>query len=157
MQVQEMLYVSAEAFYDQLISEIVYDVNQSTGRKCKANKLQKGFSYTKKMKSKMGGKGDVKVTITALERPKIYAAKFESKTGTNFLTYEIEKLEDEKAIGVTYREEFEGVSKTKKWNYNMVMFFYNHKSTKKAKRLLRNIENYLKQKEQPQAIDEQHS
>ena len=155
MQIKEMLYVSADAFFDQLIKEIAYDVSASTQRKIKPKQVVKGLSYTKRLKSKIGGKGDVKVTIVDFERPYIYRAKFEGPTGVNYLSYEIELMDEKDQIGVTYTEDFQGQTSMKKWNYRLMMLFYNRRSKKKAKRLLRSIEAYIQQEEKNKELGQE--
>lgn len=149
MEVNEKLYVKAEDLFNQMAESIAYDISNSTGKKVRAKNIKKGYTYTKHMKNKLGKKGEVKVTITEFEAPKIYAAKFESINGTNYLSYEIEDLGD--SIGVTYREDFEGATSLKTWNNKLMSFFYNRGSKKKARRLLRAMEQYVKQQLEAQA------
>lgn len=144
MEINEKLYVKAEDFFEQLADSIAYDITNSTGKKVRPKAITKGYSYTKKMKNKMGKNGEVKVTITDFEAPKIYAAKFESVQGINYLSYAIESFPD--SIGVTYSEGFEGKTTSKSLNYKLMSFFYNRKSKKKASKLLRAMEHYIKEK-----------
>lgn len=148
MEVNEKLYVKADDLFNQMAESIAYDISNSTGKKVRAKNIKKGYSYTKRMKNKLGKKGDVKVTITDFEAPKKYAAKFESANGTNYLSYEIEDLGD--SIGVTYREDFEGATRMKTWNNKFMSFFYNRGSKKKARRLLRAMEQYIVQQQESQ-------
>lgn len=141
MEVNEKLYVKADEFFAQMKESIAYDISNSTGKKVRAKQISKGYTYTKKLKNKMGRKGEVKVTITDFEEPRIYAAKFESIQGTNFLSYEIEDLGD--SIGVTYKEDFKGASTLKNVNYKVMSFFYKRGSKKKAERLLRAMEKFI--------------
>lgn len=156
MEINEKLYVDADEFFNKMAESIAYDISESTGKKVRTKQITKGYSYTKKLKNKMGRKGEVKVTITDFESPRIYAAKFDSINGINYLSYEIEKFDD--AIGVTYREDFEGASISKKLNYKIMTFFYNRGSKKKARRLLRAMEQYIIQSretsEEETAIEE---
>lgn len=141
MEVNEKLYVRADEFFAKMADSVAYDISESTGKKVRAKNINKGYTYTKKLKNKLGRKGDVKVTITDFEAPRIYAAKFESTNGINYLSYEIEDLGD--SIGVTYSESFEGATKMKSLNYKFMSFFYNRGSKKKARRLLRAMEQYI--------------
>lgn len=153
MQINEMLYVDAETFFDQLAREVLYDINVATNRTLREKQIKKGFSYTKKMKNKLGRQGEVKVIITDFERPRIYGAKFISATGTNFMSYEIEQLEDPNAIGVTYTEEFDGANKTKALNFKTTMLIYKKKSEKNARKRLRKMETFLKQQKTQAELD----
>lgn len=145
MEINEKLYVKAEDFFEQLAESIAYDITTSTGKKVRPKAISKGYSYSKKMKNKMGKNGEVKVTITDFEAPKIYAAKFESVQGTNYLSYSIENFGD--SIGVTYSEGFDGKTASKSLNYKLMSFFYNRKSRKKASKLMRAMEHFIKEKE----------
>lgn len=144
MQIKEMLYVNADTFFDQLTKEVIYDIHVSTNKNVREKQLKKGYSYFKTMKNKIGRKGEVKVTITDFERPRIYAAKFESATGTNFMSYEVEKQEDSNMIGVTYTEEFDGMNSSKSMNHKVTMMFYKKRSEKNARKRLRKMEAFLK-------------
>lgn len=153
MQINECLHVGADAFFDQITKEVIYDIHTSTNKTVREKQIKKGYSYMKKMKNKIGRSGEVKVTITDFERPHIYAAKFESATGTNFMSYEIEQLDDPATIGVTYTEDFEGMNTSKSLNHKVTMFFYRRKSEKNAKKRLRKMEAYLKQQVQQERED----
>lgn len=141
MEVNEKLYVKAEDLFDQMAGSVAYDISNSTGKKVRAKNIKKGYTYTKRLKNKLGRKGEVKVTITEFEAPKKYAAEFESVNGINTLSYEITDLGD--SIGVTYKEDFVGATKLKSLNNKMMTFFYNRGSKKKARRLLRAMEQYV--------------
>lgn len=145
MEINEKLYVSADAFFDKLAESVAYDISSATGKKVRPKQVSKGYSYTKKLKNKVGRKGGVKVTITDFEAPKIYAAKFETNQGVNFISYKIEPMDN--GIGVTYSEGFEGGSAAKTLNYKIMSFFYSRGSKKKAQRLLRAIEKFIKDEE----------
>lgn len=153
MQINECLHVDADAFFNQITKEVIYDIHASTNKTVREKQIKKGYSYMKKMKNKIGRSGEVKVTITDFERPRIYAAKFESATGTNFMSYEIEQLDDPATIGVTYTEDFEGMNTSKSLNHKVTMFFYRRKSEKNAKKRLRKMEAYLKQQVQQEHED----
>lgn len=154
MQINEMLYVDADAFFDQLSREVIYDINVSTNKNVREKQIKKGYSYYKQMKNKIGRKGDVKVTITEFERPRIYSAKFESATGINYMSFEIEQLDKPNTIGVTYTEEFDGATTSKSLNHKTAMFLYNRKSEKNARKRLRKMEEYLKQQQTQNNIQE---
>lgn len=153
MEVNEKLYVKADEFFAKMAESIAYDISESTGKKVRAKNITKGYTYTKKLKNKMGRKGDVKVTITDYEAPRIYAAKFDSSNGINYLSYEVEDLGD--CIGVTYSESFEGATKMKSLNYKFMSFFYNRGSKKKARRLLRAMEQYINNEKETAAQAEE--
>lgn len=145
VEVNELLHVSAEDFFAQIAKSVAYDAQESTGKKVRPSHLRKGFSYTKKMKNKTGKKGEVLVTITEYKVPVCYKAKFESFSGINTISYEIEALED--GIGVSYKEDFSSDSKATNLNGKLVGALYKNRAKKKAVKLLRSIENYIQEQE----------
>lgn len=144
VEVNEKLYVSAEAFFTQLAESIAYDVYEATGKKIRPKQLHKGYSYHKKLKNKVGRKGDVKVVITEFSIPTAYCAEFHSYGGVNKLGYHIEKI-DTDYIGVTYTEDFIGNTKMANMNFRIMNAIYKKRAKKKAIRMLRAMETYIKE------------
>lgn len=144
VEVNEKLYVSAEAFFTQLAESIAYDVCEATGKKIRPKQLHKGYSYHKKLKNKVGRKGDVKVVITEFSIPTAYCAEFHSYGGVNKLGYHIEKI-DTDYIGVTYTEDFIGNTKMSNMNFRIMNAIYKKRAKKKAIRMLRAMETYIKE------------
>lgn len=145
MEINEKLYISAEEFFDAIAESVAYDISESTGKKVRPKQIKKGFTYSKKLKTKIGKKGTTKITITQFEAPICYSAEFISSQGTNEMSYHIEPLEDG-SIGVHYEENFKGSSKLKELNFKLVSIFYNRSAKKRAKRLLRSIEQFVIEK-----------
>ena len=139
IEVKERLYVQPEDFFQKIEESIVYDIEQSVGKKIKP---YKGYKYKKKMKSKVGKKGNVEILITEFKYPSNYSAEFKSLTGVNKISYAIDKIEDY-CIEVTYNESFEGKSKSYNLNFKLMNFFYKRKAKKRAHRMLKAIESYL--------------
>jgi hypothetical protein len=155
MEVNIALDITPEEFFDSIANSLEYDIKESTGKRVKFANLKKGYNYTKKLKSKMGGNATVKVTIEELEYPVVYAAKFDSASGINKIRYEIEKLDDCQ-IGLSYTEEFEGAKRS--YNINGAIFEWllsipNKKSLRKKFREMESviIENRGKTPEQIRA------
>lgn len=144
VEVNEKLYITAEDFFTQLTESIAYDITESTGKKVLAKQVHKGYSYHKQMKNKVGRKGDVKVVIKEFSYPTCYVAEFHSVQGVNIIKYEIEQMEDG-CIGVTYIEDFQGKSKAANWNFRFMSFLYNKRAKKRAVRMLRAMEEYIKE------------
>ena len=144
VEVNEKLYVSAEAFFTQLAESVAYDVCEATGKKIRPKQLHKGYSYHKKLKNKVGRKGDVKVVITEFSIPTAYCAEFHSYGGVNKLGYHIEKI-DTDYIGVTYTEDFIGNTKMANMNFRIMNAIYKNRAKKKARRMLRAMETYIKE------------
>lgn len=141
IEVKERLYVDVNEFFNQLETSIAYDIEQATGKKIKP---YKGYKYKKVMKNKVGRKGEVEVVITDLTPPKCYSASFKSINGINKISYIIEEIE-EYCIDVTYREEFEGNTKAVDTNFKLMQFFYKRRARKRASKILRAMESYLRQ------------
>ena len=74
--VKETLGVSADSFFQQILTSAIYDIKQAADKNLTEQQLHKGYQYTKKMRSKLGSSGDVKVKITELDAPRVYAAEF---------------------------------------------------------------------------------
>lgn len=141
VEVKEMLYIDAEDFFKYIAESVAYDIREATGKKMRINQLKKGFSYHKVMRNKAKRKGDVQVTITAFDTPHIYQAEFKSATGINVISYEIEELKKGQ-IGVTYKEDYKGISKSINLNFKLMSLFYSGRAKKRATKLLRSIEQY---------------
>lgn len=117
-----VMNVPAQALFDMLIESVIYDIKQSTGKTVRPANFKKGTNYRKRIKTNAKGqKGvSVKVTVTELESPRIYEAKFEGGNDSyTVIRYEIEQLseegdEDGDYIRVTYTEDYNDVSKMAK-------------------------------------------
>ena len=142
MEVTIDLNVSQEAFFDFLVTSIIQDIEQNTSTKILKADIKPGYSYAKKLKTKVGKMGSANVNIVAFEPNAHYAASFESNQGTNFISYQVKKLEADK-INVTYIEEFIAADKLKEWNFKLVHFIYKKKSIQRAETNLKNIEAYI--------------
>lgn len=146
IEVKETLQVSAQDFFDQLLKSAAFDIRMSTGNNVNEKQIYSGYKYTKKMKTKLGRTGDVKVTITELKAPEQYAVKFESAAGKNMVVYSLESLGDNK-VQVTYKEGFEGDTKSQDLNYKLISILYKRKAKKKTARKLHDIEAYILRKD----------
>ena len=142
--VKETLGVSADSFFQQILTSAIYDIKQAADKNLTEQQLHKGYQYTKKMRSKLGSSGDVKVKITELDAPRVYAAEFTCATGKNMISYVIESLEKEK-ITVTYTEDFSGKSVSHNLNYKVVGALYKRRAKKKMARMPHNMESYIRQ------------
>ncbi len=147
IEVKEKLYVDIQDFFHKIEESVIYDIEQSTGKKMIAKDIKKGFRYTKKMKNKLGRKGDVDIVISKFVSPISYAAEFKSAQGINKIEYLIEEVES-KCIDVTYREDFLGYTSSANWNFKLINFFYKRRATKRARRMLKAIEHYIQNNNQ---------
>lgn len=138
MEVNLALDVTAEEFFDTIYNSLEYDIKEFTGKNVRIKNIKPGYSYIKRLKSKMGHGADVKVTIEELEYPKIYVGRFDSSTGVNRIKYEVEDLENGQ-IGLSYSEEYEGAKKSYQMNgmlLNWLMSIPNKRALKKKFRIL---------------------
>lgn len=139
--VEEVLKVSADEFFEQIENSIAYDASEATGKEIRPEDLCQGFSYSKEMKNKLGGKGEVTIVIKQFTKPQIYEAEFTSMNGTNSITYEIFDMGPE--IKVKYSEDYYSEKKLNDLNSKLTTFFYQRKAKKNAIRMLKTIEAYI--------------
>lgn len=143
IEVKERLNVSARDFFSKIEESVIYDIEQSTGKKLVVRDIYNGFKYKKNLKNKLGRRGEVDVIITHFVSPRLYSASFKSAMGVNTICYNIEEVDDEN-IDVIYKEEFIGKTNTADLNFKVMNFFYKKRSKKRAIRLIRSIEAYIK-------------
>ena len=144
-----VMNVPADALFDMLIESVIYDIKQSTGKTVRPANFKKGTSYRKRIKTNAKGKKgvSVKVTVTELERPKVYEAKFEGGNDScTVIRYEIEQLseegdEDGDYIRVTYSEDYNEVGKFAK----PVRGFQKIFAKNNLKRTLKGMEDSVKE------------
>ena len=142
MKIEKTLKVSSEEFYNFILASVLKDVNENSDEEFELEDLVEGFTYSKNLQNKFGQDGNTVVRINELDANKIYEVIFESHQGENIMTYKLQALENQE-VHVTYEEDFIGSNAIKKLNYQLVSFFYNKKSQKKADQLLRNIEHFI--------------
>ncbi|MEG0736235.1 MAG: hypothetical protein RR441_05165, partial [Longicatena sp.] len=58
-------------------------------------------------------------------------------------------------IGVTYKEDFMGTTKSKDLNFKLVNLFYKKKARKRAVKLLRAIEKYVQEEKSRKEIEKE--
>ena len=142
MEVNLILSVTKEEFFDFLTLSILNDIKESTGKSLKEQDIIKGLNFKKSLNSKLGREGKVKVIIKEFVYGERYQVSFKSNQGENTLTYSVQEIEND-SIRVEYSEGFIGADKIKGLNFSIVSFFYNWKAKKDATQILRNIERYI--------------
>jgi len=147
MEVNLDLDVNKEDFFEFIYQSIIKDIEASTGSKLSKEDIIQGYKYDKKLKNKLGRTGDVGVTILEFDPYKKYVAEFKSNQGKNIISYNITSLNNGK-INVTYSEDYIAPDKLKDWNFKLMNFFYKKKSVVRAESILKNIERYIKNKEE---------
>lgn len=144
-----VMNVPAEALFDMLIESVIYDIKQSTGKTVRPANFKKGTNYRKRIKTNAKGQKGVavKVTVTELERPLVYEARFEGGNDSyTIIRYEIEKLSEEgdeegDYIRVTYSEDYNDVGKMSK----PVCGFQKIFARSNLKRTLKGMEDSVKE------------
>ena len=154
VEVSETLNVSASDFFDAIIESVVYDACQATGKNIRKSHLKKGFSYSKKIKNSFGKKENSSVVIQEFKAPSIYKVKFEGSTGYDIMTYKIESVEDEK-ITVRYSEDFISEFTVEGKSSKMMEKLNNKRAQRRAKKLLKNIEACIQNKQNTEDIQEE--
>lgn len=144
MNIRQRLNVSSEEFLNFIVMSVLNDARENFDDTLKLEDIVEGFSYTKRLVNKVGQKGNTTVRIKEFKLNKCYEAVFESQQGENILRYEIENL-GEQEIDVNYTEAFIAADTIKKWNFELVNFFYKKKARKRAAIMLENIERYIVQ------------
>lgn len=142
MFLEKNLNVSRESFFKQISLSIVNEVFKYTGKSIEINEIKSGLSYTKSMSTKVGTKGDIKVTIEEYSEPNLYKVKFEGKEDINYLSYILEEI-NQNECKVKYMEEFVTDSKIKNMNYKWISKLYDRGSKKKVNNIINNIESYI--------------
>lgn len=145
MKVQVKLNVSADEFFASITRSVLYDAEQARGKKVPAKKLKAGFTYQKMLNAKIGGAQHVTTKITEYEPPFRYAASVVSSKGENTVRYELDPVEGERAVNITYEEGYAGDKTLNDLNGKLVGFFYGPFAKRKIKRRLRDMETYIKQ------------
>ena len=141
MELKVNMDVSAPEFFDVLEESIIYDIKESTNKTITRDKIRKGYSYNKTLKTRLGKDGKVRVTIKDFNDSK-YVASFLSSQGENIVSYEVEELDD-KSLNVKYTEEFIDDSTMKKANFSIMSFIFKRGNKKRGYRSLKQIENVI--------------
>lgn len=147
MEITRILDVSMDEM-DTFIKEMVLqDIYHATGKKVKASEVGTGYKYRKKLKGRMGKEGTVATRIDELKCGS-YCASFVSAQGKNYLSYQYEPIEDGK-ISLRYEENYEGESKSKELNFQLMSVLYKRSNKKRINRTLTYIENLVQQQRKP--------
>ena len=138
MEVNRLLDVTMSEM-DAFISKmVVQDIKEATNKTVEVKDVIPGYSYSKKLTGRNGAQGRVKTTIRELSSGK-YHVTFKSKQGVNHLEYSYVPSDDNK-IDLTYKEDYDAGSTSKKLNYGLMNFLYKHSNKKRINKILSNIE-----------------
>ena len=141
MEVNRVLDVTMSEMDAFVSKSVLQDIEEATSKTVDVKNIRPGYSYSKKLTGRNGVDGRVKATIRELTSGK-YHITFKSNQGVNHLSYMYEPTDDGK-ISLTYMEDYEAPSTSKKLNYGLMSFLYNHSSKKRINKILSNIERWI--------------
>lgn len=142
MVVEHELNVSAEAFFCEITKSIIGDVKRQTGKNIRVSQLKPKMNYKKKIPGRSSSNAEVVVKILECELNRVYSSSFTSKIDETIVKYEIEQIDDNK-IKVTYTETYHILQKHH-GHFGEGRYF-EKKSVKRAKKLLKQIEETILQ------------
>lgn len=135
MKLKIKLNVSSKEFYNLLLDNLKKELN--------IKKLEKGMKFKKELRSKFSQKVESSVKLINLEENKVYSLLYKTSLGENVVKYLIKDIDDEN-IEVEYIEEYYTDSFWNKYNNMIVEFLMSCFLKKKKKRVLKQIEEYIK-------------
>ena len=135
MKLKIKLNVSSKEFYNLLLDNLKKELN--------IKKLEKGMKFKKELRSKFSQKVESSVKSINLEENKVYSLLYKTSLGENVVKYLIKDIDDEN-IEVEYIEEYYTDSFWNKYNNMIVEFLMSYFLKKKKKRVLKQIEEYIK-------------
>ena len=129
------LNVSSSEFYNFLLDNLKRELN--------IKKIEKGMKFKKDLKSKFSQKVESSVELINLEENKEYSLLYKTSLGENIVKYLLNDIDDEN-LEVEYIEEYYTDSFWNKYNNMIVEFLMSYFLKKKKKRVLKQIEEYIK-------------
>ena len=140
MEIIRNLNVNAEELFNLLEDSLKVDIKTCTDEDIE--NIEQGFSYTKRVKNKIGSAGDVIVTIEEFCKPTLYKGKIYSNQGFNYVTYNLKEIDSENTE-VTYTEDFISDKTMNNMNFKIMSKVMKKQSEKKANRLISAMESYI--------------
>ena len=135
MKLKMKLNVSSSEFYNFLLDNLKRELN--------IKKIEKGMKFKKDLKSKFSQKVESSVELINLEENKEYSLLYKTSLGENIVKYLLNDIDDEN-LEVEYIEEYYTDSFWNKYNNMIVEFLMSYFLKKKKKRVLKQIEEYIK-------------
>ena len=135
MKLKMKLNVSSSEFYNFLLDNLKRELN--------IKKIEKGMKFKKDLKSKFSQKVESSVELIDLEENKEYSLLYKTPLGENIVKYLLNDIDDEN-LEVEYIEEYYTDSFWNKYNNMIVEFLMSYFLKKKKKRVLKQIEEYIK-------------
>lgn len=135
MKLKMKLNVSSSEFYNFLLENLKRELN--------IKKIEKGMKFKKELSSKFSQKIESSVELINLEENKEYSLLYKTPLGENIVKYLLNDIDDEN-LEVEYIEEYYTDSFWNKYNNMIVEFLMSYFLKKKKKRVLKQIEEYIK-------------
>lgn len=135
MKLKMKLNVSSSEFYNFLLENLKRELN--------VKKIEKGMKFKKELNSKFSQKVESSVELINLEENKEYSLVYKTSLGENIVKYLLNDIDDEN-LEVEYIEEYYTDSFWNKYNNMIVEFLMSYFLKKKKKRVLKQIEEYIK-------------
>ena len=135
MKLKIKLNVSSSEFYNFLLDNLKRELN--------VKKIEKGMKFKKELSSKFSQKVESSVELINLEENKEYSLVYKTSLGENIVKYLLNDIDDEN-LEVEYIEEYYTDSFWNKYNNMVVEFLMSYFLKKKKKRVLKQIEEYIK-------------
>ena len=135
MKLKIKLNVSSKEFYNLLLDNLKKELN--------IKKLEKGMKFKKELSSKFSQKVESSVELINIEENKEYSLVYKTSLGENIVKYLLNDIDD-KNLEVEYIEEYYTDSFWNKYNNMIVEFLMSYFLKKKKKRVLKQIEEYIK-------------
>ena len=135
MKLKMKLNVSSSEFYNFLLDNLKRELN--------IKKIEKGIKFKKDLESKFSQKVESSVELINLEENKEYSLLYKTPLGENIVKYLLNDIDDEN-LEVEYIEEYYTDSFWNKYNNMIVEFLMSYFLKKKKKRVLKQIEEYIK-------------
>ena len=130
MKLKMKLNVSSSEFYNFLLENLKRELN--------VKKIEKGMKFKKELSSKFSQKVE-----SSVELNKEYFLVYKTSLGENIVKYLLNDIDD-KNLEVEYIEEYYTDSFWNKYNNMIVEFLMSYFLKKKKKRVLKQIEEYIK-------------
>ena len=135
MKLKMKLNVSSSEFYNFLLENLKRELN--------VKKIEKGMKFKKELSSKFSQKVESSVEVINIEENKEYSLVYKTSLGENIVKYLLNDIDDEN-LEVEYIEEYYTDSFWNKYNNMIVEFLMSYFLKKKKKRVLKQIEEYIK-------------
>ena len=135
MKLKMKLNVSSSEFYNFLLENLKRELN--------VKKIEKGMKFKKELSSKFSQKLESSVELINIEENKEYSLVYKTSLGENIVKYLLNDIDDEN-LEVEYIEEYYTDSFWNKYNNMIVEFLMSYFLKKKKKRVLKQIEEYIK-------------